>query len=218
LSGALRPFTACSVPSTAQAGLTRVPHPPVLDLCPVRRIVGGTGRGGWTSCCTSSGVCGPGFGADATVVPSTISMISTTLAGFGLCMSPGRMGICPSDGCEEHPWRAQLRTTWRGGWGWFPSGRRVVGPPRAHHPLLEGRLLREGERQPACTDGRRDPPWGAGLLVATARRTFGTSTSRNGSAPSQATRMPSSTSRTTSASVMPARSASGCADSLFMPP
>ena len=161
-SGRSRPGRS---PSTAQAGLTRVPHPPVLDLCPVRRIVGGTGRGGWASCCTSSGVYGPGFGADATVVPST-SMISTRPAGFGPCISPGRMGICPSDGREEHPWRAQLRTTWRGGYGWFPGGRRVLGPPRAHRPLLQGHPLREGERQPARTDGRRDPLHGEPGLLA----------------------------------------------------
>jgi hypothetical protein len=49
-----------------------------------------------------------------------------------------------------------------------------------------------------------------------ARRTFCTSVSRNGPAPSLGTKMPSSTSRATSGSVTPARSASPDADSSFM--
>jgi hypothetical protein len=52
---------------------------------------------------------------------------------------------------------------------------------------------------------------------AVATRTFCASGSRNGPAPSPAIRMPSSTSRTTSASVTPARSASSDADNPFMP-
>jgi hypothetical protein len=49
-------------------------------------------------CSAGSDERSPGFGARVVGLTSTISMISTRPAGIGPCMSPGRMGICPSDG------------------------------------------------------------------------------------------------------------------------
>jgi hypothetical protein len=60
-------------------------------------------RRGRRPCSAGSDECLPGFGARAVGLSSTISMTRTRPAGIGLCMSPGRMGICPSDGQGAHP-------------------------------------------------------------------------------------------------------------------
>jgi hypothetical protein len=94
-----------------------------------------------------------------------------------------------------------------------------VGPSRAHRPA------RNGEASRNANDSRPSPMAAAIASMGSpacshpaARRTFCTSVSRNGPPPSRGTRMPSSTSRSTSAAVTPARSASPAADNSSMPP
>jgi hypothetical protein len=60
-------------------------------------------RRGRRPCSAGSDEWWPGFGARVVRLSSMISMTSTRPAGIGLCMSPGRMGICPSDGRGAHP-------------------------------------------------------------------------------------------------------------------
>ena len=76
------------------------PGPPaVLFLCRARRTVRGRGhRRCRRPCSAGSDECLPGFGARVVGLSSTSSMTSVRPAGIGPCMSPGRMGICRSDG------------------------------------------------------------------------------------------------------------------------
>ena len=55
-------------------------------------------RRGRRPCSAGSAECLSGFCVRVVGLSSMISMISARPAGIGLCMSPGRMEICPSDG------------------------------------------------------------------------------------------------------------------------
>jgi hypothetical protein len=84
--------------------------PAVLSLRPARRTVHGRGpRRGRSQCSAGSDERWPGVGARVVGLSSTSSMTSTRPAGIGPCMSPGRMGICPSDGWGVNILRALLR-------------------------------------------------------------------------------------------------------------
>jgi hypothetical protein len=86
-------------------------------------------RRGRRRCSAGSDECSPGCGARVVALSSTITMTNTRPAGIGLCMSPDRMGICPSDGQGAPPssgaaWlraRISLRSVPRWPVSWPPA-------------------------------------------------------------------------------------------------